>query len=839
MGVTGDGMPGPSGPGGPCWAQVTLQLSALLHARGIHPARTVVLLPYAQLMREAKAAWAVGTGATRYLPRFETTMNWATRLGGFEAAPGDLRQDSARDLLTAAALLVRAGLGAQQEALAPRLAEAASSLARLAAAVPPDQRSAWGTGLGSLLIAGLEAPVLQLEAALGQIALAWAAASSYPSDVLFSSQAAEAVDLLVVLEGFQAEPVTGALMAHFGDRAMSITLNLPGEPQLPALHAAPDFEAEAQRAAACVLAHLAQGRSPVALVAQDRELTRRVRAMLGEAGIAMRDETGWKLSTTRAAATLMGLLRAAAWNTGTDAVLDWLKNAPAYAAVEVAAAEKELRRGGVREWRAVGESLPTASPLAARLNLLRDSLQRPRPLAAWLCNLRAALQAAGQWDGLVRDVAGQAVLDALRLHEGFEAEFADADTRVSLAWFTAWVNQALEAESFKPAHPAHEQVVILPLSQLLGRSLRAVVLAGCDEQHLPVSPEPSGNWTPPQREVLGLPSREAEAGAQRAAWRHALQFAHLDVLWRESHNGERLMPSGFVQELLLQNEFPMAADPRVLRPLQLSPTPRPTPTGQALPVKRLSASAYEDLRRCPYRFFALRQLRLQEADELDSKLGKRDFGNWLHTLLKVFHQTLQASPAPDLPAREILINNAAQQAASELGLSDSEFLPFAASWPRVREGYLAWLAAHEAAGAVFQAAEVERQTPLGDLTLIGTIDRIDRQSDGSTLVLDYKTENRATTAERLKQPQEDTQLAFYAGLVDDDTLAAAYVNLGEKEATRSYEQPEIVALRDELLDGIVTDMARVARGVPLPALGEGKACDYCSARGLCRKDFWS
>ncbi|MGQ2981095.1 MAG: PD-(D/E)XK nuclease family protein [Polaromonas sp.] len=832
-------MPTPSGPGGACWARVTAQLTGLLEARGIHPARTVVLLPYAQLMREAKAAWAATAGATHFLPRFETTMNWATRLGGFEPSPGDLRQDTARDILTAASLLARAGLGAQQEVLAPRLVEAAASLARLAAALAPDRRPAWGSQLGASLVAGLDAPVLQLEAALGQIALAWAATSSYPSDVLFSVRAAEAVDLLVVLEGFQTEPVTGALKAHFGDRAVSILLDLPAGPQLPSIHAAPDFEAEAQRAAACVLAHLAQGRSPVALVAQDRELTRRVRAMLGEAGIALRDETGWKLSTTRAAATLMGLLRAATWNTGTDAVLDWLKNAPAFEPAEVAAAEKELRRNGVREWRAVGASLPVASLLAARLNLLRDSLQRPRVLAAWLRDLRAALQAAGQWDGLVGDVAGQAVLEALRLYEGFDTEFADADARISLAGFTAWVNQALEAESFKPAHPAREQVVILPLSQLLGRSLQAVVLAGCDELHLPVSPEPSGNWTPPQRELLGLPSREAEAAAQRAAWQHALQFAQLDLLWRESHNGERLMPSGFVQELLLQNQIAMAADPRVLRPLQLMPTPRPLPSGEALPVRRLSASAYEDLRRCPYRFFALRQLRLQEADELDTELGKRDFGNWLHTLLKIFHESLRADPAPDLPAREVLINQAAAQAARDMGLSDSEFLPFAASWPRVREGYLAWLADHEAGGAVFQAAEVERQTPLGELTLIGTIDRIDRRADGSTLVLDYKTEASGTTRERLKQPQEDTQLAFYAGLVEDDTLAAAYVNLGEKEATRTYEQPEIVALRDELLDSILTDMARVARGTPLPALGEGKACEYCSARGLCRKDFWS
>ncbi len=75
--------------------------------------------------------------------------------------------------------------------------------------------------------------------------------------------------------------------------------------------------------------------------------------------------------------------------------------------------------------------------------------------------------------------------------------------------------------------------------------------------------------------------------------------------------------------------------------------------------------------------------------------------------------------------------------------------------------------------------------------------------------------------------------------MSDDTLAAAYVNLGEKEPTKTYEQPDIVGLRDELIDSILTDMARIARGAKLPALGEGKACDYCAGRGLCRKDFWT
>ena len=96
------------------------------------------------------------------------------------------------------------------------------------------------------------------------------------------------------------------------------------------------------------------------------------------------------------------------------------------------------------------------------------------------------------WEGLVdrADVqAGQRVLETLRLHEGADSEFADAPV-MKLREFTSWVNQALEAQTFSPEHPKHEQVVILPLAQLLGRLVEAVVLPGCDEIRLPVSPEP-------------------------------------------------------------------------------------------------------------------------------------------------------------------------------------------------------------------------------------------------------------------------------------------------------------------------------------------------------------
>lgn len=828
------------------------RLAEAIQARGVHPAEAVVLLPYAQLIQQARRAWAAQAGETFFVPSFETTMNWASGLGGtlglYVPSGDDLRMDVAVDMLTAASLLGRAGLGAQQDALAGRLVEAAWSLAGVAAAVVPAARRAWSERLALTLGAGMDSPVLALEAAVGRIALAWVAASSYATDRLFQAKP----QLFAVLEGFQADPLTEALKAHFGDRAVSIPLcvSLEGPSAPPALHIAQDAEDEAGRAAACVLAHLAQGRSPVALIAQDRQLTRRVGAMLAERGIAMRDETGWKLSTTRAAAALMSLLRAMPWDASTDAVLDWLKNAPAFDVALVTAAETELRKTGVRAWRdlpdfAEDAILPPAfaatGPLAREVNALRSPFGRARPLAMWLRDLRTLLQAAGQWDALAQDEAGQTVLDVLRLHEGAETEF-EASPVMRLHDFTQWANQALEGGKFSPVHPPAEQVVILPLPQLLGRPMQAVVLPGCDEIRLPVSPEPAGPWTPGQRELLGLPSREALAAAQRQAWHYALHMPHLDVLWRTSESGEHLIPSGFVQELLLdQSEDAaqgMATDPRSLRAVTTLPTPHPFPTGEALPVTRLSASAYEDLRRCPYRFFALRQLRLQEPEELESELGKRDFGNWLHSLLRHFHEALKAAPTPDLSARVAMLNMAAERATQELALSDSEFLPFAAAWPGVREGYLKWLADHEATGAVFDEAEVWREVPVGTLTLLGQLDRVDRQPDGHALVIDYKTEPRTTTSERIKNGQEDTQLAFYAALMSDDTLAAAYVNLGEKEPTKTYEQAEIVGLRDELIDSILTDMARISRGAALPALGEGKACEYCAARGLCRKDFW-
>ncbi len=516
------------------WAHLLDQLEQAMAARGAHPARTYVVLPFAQLMPVAAWHWAQRR-PDGFAPHFETTRNWARRLRAFAPAADDLAFDAARDILTAQTLLDRAGLGGHRDLLAAPLVEAAGQLATVACAVAPADRPAWAIEMRGKASHGLDANVMALEAAVAQLALVWAATTPYSTDVFFEPWVAGTVDCVMLLDGFLADPLTGALQAHWGERASTVSLpEIVGPSPVPRgavnLHPTRDTEDEAQCAAACVLRHIEAGRTPVALAAVDRALTRRIRALLETRQVPVRDENGWKLSTTRAAAQVMGALRACAWNASSDAVLDWLKNSPAQPGARVQRLEKALRRAGVRDWPAA-----SASPVQDDLELaawhrsvdaLREGLARPRPLAHWIDSLRTLLMAGGQWGLLAPDAAGARLLAELRLEADARAElvsFNGATRRMDLAEFTAWVNTVLESASYVPAHPGDEPVVILPLSQLLARPFAALVVPGCDEVRLQASPDPAGPWTAAQTEALGLPGRAQLAAAVLAGWTHALQ----------------------------------------------------------------------------------------------------------------------------------------------------------------------------------------------------------------------------------------------------------------------------------------------------------------------------
>jgi ATP-dependent helicase/nuclease subunit B len=390
----------------------------------------------------------------------------------------------------------------------------------------------------------------------------------------------------------------------------------------------------------------------------------------------------------------------------------------------------------------------------------------------------------------------------------------------------------------------------LPLAQVLARPFAAIVIAGADEQRLSASPEPQGAWTGAQRAALGLPSREVLAAELQAVWACAVCVPQVDILWRTAEGEQALQASPLVRRWLLGQpvegqSMPTGLDPRVEIALPVQPTLAPLPTAGSLKVSTLSASGYSDLRTCPYRFFALRLLGLQDAPELDAEVDKRDFGSWLHAVLSDFHTRRKTASQVNLPAQadDALID----QCAADQRMADSGFVPFAAAWPQVRDSYLAWLAQHEAEGWAFDQAELDRKLEHamdggGRVTLNGRLDRVDRLSRGpeagTAYVLDYKTESTQVSKDRVKNPMEDTQLAFYAALLGEDDIHAAYVNVAERECNIT-SQPEIMTARDAVLAGITQDVQRIHAGHSMPALGEGKACDFCAARGLCRKDFWT
>jgi ATP-dependent helicase/nuclease subunit B len=263
----------------------------------------------------------------------------------------------------------------------------------------------------------------------------------------------------------------------------------------------------------------------------------------------------------------------------------------------------------------------------------------------------------------------------------------------------------------------------------------------------------------------------------------------------------------------------------------------------ALLPQRLSASACEALRACPYRFFAQHMLGLRDTDELERELEKRDYGTWLHAVLHAFHEARGAPAAAD---EEVAALHAAARAHSaQIGLEAADFVPFAASFAGLAPRYVAWLHARDLQGRRWRGGELSRQAfpgPLQGVELHGVIDRIDSCGEAALELIDYKTGSAQALRDRVAEPLEDTQLAFYATLMgesDRSTLSAIYLALDETHAVQEVAHPDVARSAAALVQGLAVDLSRLRAGASLIALGEGRTCEHCAARGVCRRDDWA
>lgn len=904
------------------WRAWAHRVRSWLRQQGASEPEAVVLVTLPTHAALARSAWAaLGDG---WMPRIGTCRMLVREHGGLPvaglAAPG---QDPAQDLLRAQQMLLQQPWGAAWQRRDRRgfslgvqmLLEAARTWATQAAACPAPLRLAWAERAEHVLTT---APgVLVRERMLAVLGLQWAMQSAYETDALWSLPASA----WVVLEPLATDELSSALGRHaqgLGKPVLWADIVSAPAPRLLQRAVCADFEDEAQRAAAQVLAWLAavsqpsvsiaaptaptdqdQPAYPVALYAQDRELVRRVRALLERAGVRVVDETGWRLSTTRAAAALMAWMRAARTSATAEHLLDALTSGWARSDVLLSATVRELEAllahsRGRSLWGHVLPLQPTSVTSGAGAELMARLVDWTRPLrwdgslslAAALERLRLLLQQLGVWEALQADDAGRQMLDALRLAETAGSPQTSWDDLAARAMldaeaFLAWVDGVLDAVSFVPPASGEADVVITPSSRAWLRPFAAAVWAGCDDQHLSAPQQPMAWLGARVLGELGLPTALQLAARALRQLDLALSGQPVYLSWRTADAGRPLAASAFLQRWSLAamgrepDELPPAADARTVwqdapQP-QLAPQPRlltPTPDGgrvQTLLPSRISATAYEALRACPYRFHTRVLLGLREPDEPDDPLDKRDYGNWLHEVLRRFHLAEASAVGLDADGQRRLLLQCAEQLRREQGWDDlggADFLPFAAAFERLAPEYLAWWNRQRVQGAAISRLEAEFESePLalyGDagppVRMYGRIDRLDLVPDASSeqrqpgasrvawRILDYKTSSQSALKSRMKPLTEDTQMAFYAALLQScgvpERLQASYLALEDRQVAEVPHE-DVEASAAWLREGLQQDLQRIAGGAPMPALGEGTICDYCEARGLCRRDHWT
>jgi len=697
------------------------------------------------------------------------------------------------------------------------------------------------------------------------------------------------------------------------------------------LFAATSLEQEARAAAMQVRLWLNAGKRGIAIVAQDRVVARRMRALLERAEILVADETGWTFATLSVSTVLDRWLTALQSDFYHHDLLDLLKSP--YIFADMTAGERKaavyqleqlLRKQGVvsglEKFVALAEHEAVLHQPLARLRQAAVSLEqgKKKTLAEWLNALRESLAVLGIDAGLQQDDAGEQLLRAL---ETWQQELAQDSGRYVFNEWRRWLAQQLDTETFRDSS-IDSPVRFTHLAATRWRAFDAVLLLGCDADNLPGVAD-GGRWfNDAVRAALNLPTRSTHAARQHDDL-HALLALNDEVLvtWQKEQNGEARLLSPFLQMLREGRceaaghppAYPLRAlrDERESRAASTDCTPRPPGEGgrgrglahehshgddlagrpdapslslslprrergqtnrsasfsldetalhaylkaeeahsvnlppaaqpapsavSAIVPTSVSISAYNSLVACPYQFYARHMLRLNELDEVQEVIEKRDYGDHVHQILQRFHQRYPLVSEHPHEEMEAALRQISAEVFAELLQQDFAARAWLARWYKSLSAYLEWQADNEAQGWRYAESESAFDWQLDGIRLRGRIDRLDVRGE-EKLVLDYKTQSEQVLRNKLKEPGEDVQLACYAYAHESADAAFVSIENGKvKLVVPKGDMPQLAQLNAERL---VQVMSHIRDGTGLPANGIDAACQHCEVRGVCRKGEWS
>lgn len=638
-------------------------------------------------------------------------------------------------------------------------------------------------------------------------------------------------------------------------------------------------EHEARIVALAVREALLAGHARVVVVSGDRRLARRLRALLERANVALDDRVGWRLSTSRAAATLAAWLDAVEGGFHHRPLRDVLTSGffvgePVERPEPLLAARLEQalhfpRRDAARP--PVAGLAAFAALVDGRWPALFERLQRaaaelpaggsPRLASEWADAVLASIAAVGLAAGLADDDAGSQVVSTLRRVRG-----AVAGLPLRLGWsaFRALLDREIEAATFRPqAGVGGPGVRLVTLDATAGLDADFIVLASATRAKLPGTAPGAVLFNEAVRSELGLDGWPERQRLMLARLRGLLDAGReVLVTFAAERDDEPAQPSPWLEAL---GAFAVAAgyaplddaalaararDPATERaPLDAVdavPVGRPAPpTPTALLPETLSASGHQALIDCPYRWYAGRVLGLSAAADPDEDSGPRDYGDRVHQILAAFHERLDdALPPPydgplDAGHRAAVLAHL-QRIADAVFAPDLRQRPMAAIWARAFAAVAPWLADRLVErGAATVSVEREIDVPAAGWRLKGRADRIERDPAGVATVIDYKSGKTPKAAD--VRAGETVQLVHYA-LALGRSEAIEYWGLRETDDDHKrqvrIDADDLHALGVGIEARLGSLRLRVANGHALPAHGTRAVCQHCEHAGLCRRASW-
>jgi ATP-dependent helicase/nuclease subunit B len=498
----------------------------------------------------------------------------------------------------------------------------------------------------------------------------------------------------------------------------------------------------------------APGRT-AALVTPDRALARRVSAQLKRWGVEADDSAGRPLSEMAPGTFLLAIATAAAeqfapvpllallkhplamrgerrlaWLDGArqlDLALRGPRPPAGLAGIAAHLAEREGRDRDVRK-----AALAWWRDVAPRLEPLERAFRQPDPpfaqLLAALRETASALSGDEAWAG----PAGRSAAELLASVE------AAARGRVAPASVAPMLEQLMRPVAIRPPFGQHPRLFIWGLLEARLQQPDLVILGGLNEGVWPQLPAPDPWLAPRLRHALGLPGLERRIGL--AAHDFAAGLGAPNVLVTRARRDSRAPAiasrfwlrleamTGGISRSPLHRKWAAAID----RPAAQRPAARPAPSpAPALRPRLISVTEVDRLKADPFAFYARKMLGLPALDSVDADPGAAWRGSAVHRILEAWMKEDDCDPAALRPRAEALL---AETAAHPL---------VRALWqPRLLEA-IDWIvqqvAKNRDEGRRPLRAEAKGRCRIGDVTLYGEADRIDRLADGSLAIVDYKT----------------------------------------------------------------------------------------------------